>query len=219
MGDIKKPRKIYDTPFKPWDKTRLETERKTMKTYALKNKRELYGAQTTLRKKRRTARELLALPLEQRIKRERELLDSLTRLGLLTKTATLDAVLSLNDEALLERRLQTLVWRKGLANTASQARQFVVHGHVAVNGHRVTAPSYLVPLDEEKTIRYYGKPILIDQPTPQMKKDDLKKQFEEMKSGDAAPADEETPVDTESNEALSEEAAAETDETEASANE
>lgn len=194
MGDIKKPRKKYEPPFQAWDKSRLEKEGKWMKMYALKNKRELYIAQTFLRKKRRTARLLLALPLEQRIQRERELLDSLARIGLLNKTAGLDAVLSLTEDALLERRLQTIAWRKGLSNTPSQARQFIVHGHISVNGHRVNAPGYLVDLSEEKNVGYYGKPLHIENPTPKMKKDELRKKFEETKA--EAPAAEETAPDT-----------------------
>ena len=188
MGDIKKPRKKYEPPFQAWDKSRLETESKLVKTYALKNKRELYIAQTFLRKKRRTARHLLALPLEERLQRERELLDSLVTIGLVNKTATLDAVLGLTEEALLERRLQTIAWRKGLANTPAQARQFIVHGHVAVNAHRVNAPGYLVSLDEEKSVAYYGKPMQIENPTPKMKKDELKKKFEDIRAGDPVAA-------------------------------
>ena len=45
---------------------------------------------------------------------------------------------------ILERRLDNVVYRLGLARTRPQARQFVNHGHVRVDGHRVTIPSYLV---------------------------------------------------------------------------
>jgi small subunit ribosomal protein S4 len=45
---------------------------------------------------------------------------------------------------LLERRLDVVVFRMNLAHTMQQARQMVSHGHVQVNGRRVTIPSYLV---------------------------------------------------------------------------
>ncbi len=52
----------------------------------------------------------------------------------------------------MERRLQSLVHRKGLAKSPKQARQLVVHGHIRVGGRRITSPSYLVPVEQEETI-------------------------------------------------------------------
>jgi len=49
----------------------------------------------------------------------------------------------------LERRLDNVVWRAGLASSRAQARQFVLHGHVKVNGRKVNIPSYLVTAGEE----------------------------------------------------------------------
>lgn len=45
---------------------------------------------------------------------------------------------------LLERRLDNVVYRLGFASSRAQARQFVLHGHITVNGKRVNIPSYLV---------------------------------------------------------------------------
>ena len=70
MGDIKKLTNKYERPKKLWDKTRLEEEKKLKTEYGLKNKHELWRIETILRKKRQNARKLLALPLEQRIKRQ-----------------------------------------------------------------------------------------------------------------------------------------------------
>ena len=50
--------------------------------------------------------------------------------------------------SLLERRLDSVVYRLKLAVTCTQARQMVVHGHVLVNGQRVTSPAYLVAVDD-----------------------------------------------------------------------
>ncbi len=157
MGDPKKTVKHYEKPMRLWDKENLEKERIMKNTYGLQNKRELWRSKTILSKKRKTARLLLAMQPEERAKREQELLNSLIRLGLMDEKASLDDILTLTTEAILERRLQTVVWRKGLANTAKQARQFITHGHIAINGKKVTAPGYLVPAEEEAKIAYYGK--------------------------------------------------------------
>jgi len=190
MGDPKKTRKHFKRPLKIWDKQNIEREKILKGTYGLKNKRELWKAETTLRKKRHSARSLLALPLEQRLKREQQLLQSLARIGLLSQKATLDDVLTLGIESLLERRLQTLVLRKGLANTAIQARQFITHGHIAINGRRLTAPSYIVTAEEDEKISYYGGRKMVLKPVVEDKKKAKKpgetaKEFEEAKPGAA----------------------------------
>ncbi|MBI4078952.1 MAG: 30S ribosomal protein S4 [Candidatus Levybacteria bacterium] len=51
--------------------------------------------------------------------------------------------------ALLETRLDNLLYRLGLAKTRFQARQFVTHGHVLVNGKKVSIPSYQVNVGDE----------------------------------------------------------------------
>jgi small subunit ribosomal protein S4 len=68
--------------------------------------------------------------------------------------STLDDVLGLTQEAILNRRLETLVQRKGLAATCKQARQFIVHGHVSIDGRKVTIPGYVVKRSEEDKITY-----------------------------------------------------------------
>ncbi|MEM4235601.1 MAG: 30S ribosomal protein S4, partial [Candidatus Anstonellaceae archaeon] len=78
--------------------------------------------------------------------------------GIAKKSMKLEDILGLSVRDFLERRLQTLVVRKGLARTQKQARQLIVHGFIAVNGRRVTIPSYFVTAMEEPTIEYY-KPI------------------------------------------------------------
>lgn len=107
-----------------------------------------------LRRYRHRARELLALPAEVREKEEKALLKRLYDLGLVDENATLDDVLSLTVRDLLERRLQTVVYKKGLAKSIYHARQLVTHGHIAINGRRVTSPGYIVRRDEEELIGY-----------------------------------------------------------------
>lgn len=153
MGDPRRIRKKYQKPRHPWRADRIEAEKKILREYGLKNKRELWRVETILRNYRRQARNLLALRGEETGKKEKELMQSLKRLGLLKGDATLDDVLALKTRDLLERRLQTVVYRKGLANTIKHARQLIVHGHVTVKGGKVTAPSYMVKAEEEDSIQ------------------------------------------------------------------
>lgn len=171
MGDPRKTKKQYRRPMQIWDTESLGRERELRNLYGFKNKRELWKVETILRKKRKSARALLALPLEKRLKKEKELLDSLRKLGLLDSKAVLEDILTLSVQSLLERRLQTIVWRKGLANSIKQARQFITHGHIAIGGRRLTAPNYLVLAGEEEKIGYYaGKKMVLQQKQPEKKK-------------------------------------------------
>ncbi|MEM7818768.1 MAG: 30S ribosomal protein S4 [Candidatus Aenigmatarchaeota archaeon] len=146
---MKRQRKKYEVPRRPWDKERIEKEKKIMKDYGLKRKKELWRAEAILRKYRRIARDLAAKKDKEK---EKELIKKLNSLGLLDEKASLDDVLSLTVENILERRLQTVIFRKGLANTIKHARQLIVHGHVFVNGRKVLYPSYIVRRGEEEKI-------------------------------------------------------------------
>ncbi|WP_069806512.1 30S ribosomal protein S4 [Vulcanisaeta thermophila] len=164
MGDPRKPRKKYldGKPRKLWNRELLETELRLLGEYGLRNKRELWSARALLRAIKHRARSLLSMPAEQRAKLEAEFKERLLRMGLITDpTMPLDAVLSLDVSAVLDRRLQTLVYRKGLAKTIYEARQLVTHGHIAVNGRVIRSPGYLVPRDLEDKITYaINSPIL-----------------------------------------------------------
>ena len=161
MGDPKRHRKKYVTPRKPWDKVRLEREAQLVIKYGLRNKRELWRFENILRKYRRVARDLLSkvnLPgKEGEIARAKAnaVIKKLSRIGVLEENATLDDILNLTVEDFLERRLQTVVYRQGLARTIKQARQLITHGHIAVDGRRVTSPSYIVEREEETKIGFY----------------------------------------------------------------
>jgi len=169
-------RKQYETPRKQWDKQLLAREGKLVEFYGLKNKHELRKLETWMKYKRQAAKGLLALPLEKRQQRQEELMSGLRKIGLVKTEATLDDVLGLTVEAILEKRLQTMVLRKGLANTSKQARQFVVHGHIAINGRKVDTPGYVVPVSEVSGISWYKRPIKIETEAP---KKDLRREFEE----------------------------------------
>jgi small subunit ribosomal protein S4 len=76
-------------------------------------------------------------------------------MGLLEKGKSLDDVLTLKITDILNRRLQTLVYKKGLADSPLHARQLIVHGHIAIDKRRIRTPSYMVPIDKEDKIGYY----------------------------------------------------------------
>lgn len=153
MGDPKKPRKKWERPGHPWIKERLLEEMELLGKYGLRNKRELWKAQTLLRRIREKAKALLSLAPEVRAAREAELIRKLYHMGLLeSESATIDEILGLTTEHVLERRLQTIVYRKGFARTIHEARQLIVHGHIAIAGRRVTSPGYLVTREEEDLI-------------------------------------------------------------------
>lgn len=151
---MKRQRKKYLRPSHPWEKERMDAEDKTLRQFGLRRKEEIWRTHTLLRNFRRQARNLLAASGTQAERETKQLLDRLQKLGLVGAGTTLDDVLGLTIEKLLERRLQTLVWRKGLAKTQQQARQLVIHGHIAIGDKRVNVPSYLVPVEEEPLIGY-----------------------------------------------------------------
>jgi small subunit ribosomal protein S4 len=163
MGDPSKPRKKYSSPRHPWRADQLAEELYYLGTYGLRNKRELWRAKTELSRIRKQARNLLAAPDEVRAREEKRLLDRLKRMGVVDDGATLDDVLSLTVENLLERRLQTVVWRLGLARTPYQARQMIVHGHIMVGDRRVTIPSFIVERGMEEKVRIREDSPLIKQ--------------------------------------------------------
>jgi len=154
MGDPRKPRKKWEGPKHPWRKERLIEEMRIVGEYGLRNKRELWLAQSIIRKIRHRARALLAMPKEVREKLEKALIHRLYEMGLVNENATLENVLDLKVTDLLERRLQTIVYRKGLARTIHEARQLIVHGHIAIAGRRIRSPGYIVSRKEEELVDY-----------------------------------------------------------------
>jgi small subunit ribosomal protein S4 len=166
MGDTKKQRRKYETPRFPWRTDVLQAELKLLGQYGLRNKRELWRHETMLSRFRGTARSILAMPTEEGEKLKTQLLNRLNRLGILPENAVLDNVLDMAIGDILERRLQSLVFQKGLAKSVYQARQLISHGHIAIDGRKVTAPSYLVLRDEEANVNYASTSAMANQDHP-----------------------------------------------------
>lgn len=146
---VKKLQKQYETPNEGWDEERIQNEHELIEEYGLKNKKEVYKAQSQLRSIRREARKLNASEDEEQ---REDLINKAQRLGLTKSDAQLEDILTLRVEDFLDRRLQTAVNRRGYSDTIKEARQLVSHGHVYVDGQKVTVPGYLLTKTEEKNI-------------------------------------------------------------------
>ena len=161
MGDPKFSRRKYDTPSHPWRAERIKNETELQKRFGLKNKREIWKAQSIVRTLRSQSRDLQArtrIGEHQAEIETKQLLDKCGRLGLLpVEGTTLNDILSLSIEDVLTRRFQTMVFQRGLAYSADQARQFIVHRHITINGRIVNVPGYMVRRAEENAISYATK--------------------------------------------------------------
>lgn len=165
MGDPPKLRNKYSRPKHLWEADRLKEDTTLKREYGLKNMRELWIATAELKKYRREARRLLSLSEEEREKDKVKILTKLNNLGILDKDSAVDDILSLTVKHILERRLSTIVLRKGLAHTMPQSRQLITHGFIAIGGKKVSAPSYLV-YKEQETVISYAKPIDLTKKPP-----------------------------------------------------
>ncbi|MFA5746330.1 MAG: 30S ribosomal protein S4 [archaeon] len=177
MGEPKRLNRQFDVPRKLHDKQKMVIDRKLEREYGLKTKKEIWKAETVVRNYRKLARNLLAGNVDNYDKRMNELLGRLQKIGMFTKDHTIDDVLKLQASDILERRLQTQVFRRGLALTPKQARQLITHGHIIINGVKRTAPGSLVHAGDsiayidtsikaaiDRAQEQKGKPFLKDKP-------------------------------------------------------
>lgn len=169
MGDPRKLRKQYTAPRHPWERARIEKEKGIMDTYAPKNKLEIWRMDSVVKDCKSQAKKLSALRTKQAEKEQKLLLERLFRMGLIDENATLENILTLKLEDVMERRLQTMVMKRGLARSMSQARQFITHGHIRVGGNVVTSPSYLVKRGEDEAISFRQASRLSDPEHPERK--------------------------------------------------
>lgn len=183
MGDPRKHRRKYSTPGHPWQKERIDRENKLSEDYGLKNKKELWRHDSMLKQFKIQAKDLISRNDKQAEVEQKLFMQRLEKLNLLPADSKLEKVLELKLENILDRRLQTMLVKKGLARTMTQARQFVVHGHVIINGNVVDVPSYLLNAAEESAIQFDPKSPLSDaeHPERQLKSKGSKTNKEEAK--------------------------------------
>ena len=160
MGDPRRFKKKYKKPAHPFQKERIMEELEFLGRFGLRNKREFWKSRTMLGNWRGIARHSRTLSKEKSLNVQQTLITKLKRLGILGPEAEFEDVLHLTVEDVLKRRLQSLVYEKGLASTIYQARQYIVHGHIQVRNKKVNAPSYIVKKDEEDLISFVaGSPF------------------------------------------------------------
>jgi small subunit ribosomal protein S4 len=182
MGDPRKIRKKYDTPIHPWQKERIEEEKRLISEYGLGKKREIWSMLTKLKNFKNQAKSLVSRIDAQAEVEKKQLLDKLVRLGLMKAEDTMDKVLGLEVDELLERRIQTVLVRKKLARSMKQARQFITHGHILIGNKKVTFPSYLVTLEEESKISFSGSSTLNREDHPERVIKETKEKTDKKKS-------------------------------------
>lgn len=169
MAGIRKQKKKYSRPKKPFESERISDENKVVEKYGLKNKKELWRAQAAISRLRNIAKTLITAPAEE----QEAFISRLAQKGFLSSGSKIDNVLDMKQEDWLDRRLQTVVFKKGLAKTAKHARQLVGHNYVKVGDRVINIPSYIVTLKEEKLIslvpakpKAVAKPVLEAAPAP-----------------------------------------------------
>jgi small subunit ribosomal protein S4 len=139
-------KKRYLRPKKAYEISRIKEENELLKKYGLKNKKEVWKTIAKVDYFRHRAKALAKSPPEE----QQVLFSKLKSLGL--DANNISDVLALKIENILERRLPTIIFKKGLAKTAREARQMVVHKRVVIGSNIIDVPSYLVSLGEEKQI-------------------------------------------------------------------
>jgi len=157
MGDPRRLKKKFKKPKHPFQKDRIMEELEFLGRYGLRNKREYWKMRTMLGNWRNLARQSRKLSDERAKEVQQTLIQKLNRLGIIGAEAEFEDVLLLSTEDVLKRRLQTLVYERGLASTIYQARQYITHGHIQVGGKKINAPSYIVKRDEEELIDFTPK--------------------------------------------------------------
>ncbi len=156
-------KKKYSRPKKAFETARIAEENALLKKYALKSKTEVWKTIAKVNYFRRRAKELAKSPVEE----QKILFDKLKALGL--KTDTITDVLALKIEDILERRLPTILVKKGIAKTVKEARQMVAHKRIVIDNKVIDAPSYIVSLEEEGLIGLKKK---TKKPKPEPKKEE-----------------------------------------------
>merc|ERR1712224_944815 len=149
--------KTSKRPRRSFDKARLDKELQLIGTYGLKNKREIWRIGLVLSKVRAVARQLLTLEERdpQRIFQGQALMRRMIRYGILDEDKQrLDYVLALKIEDFMERRLQTLVFKRGLAKSIHHARVLIRQKHIRVGRQIVDIPSFMVRVESQPHIEF-----------------------------------------------------------------
>ena len=154
MGDIKRFKKKYTTPMHPWNATRITLERDIKSKYGVANKKEIWKMESALKTFKDQAKSLLTRIDAQAEKEREQMTKRMISLGLVKSGSEMDDILGLQLRDIMNRRLQTIVFKRRMARSIKHARQLIVHEHITVGGKKITSPSYLVPLADESSVSY-----------------------------------------------------------------
>jgi len=159
MGGVIRKKNVATTPANPWERERLVKELQLVGVYGLKNKRELWTFQTRARKDKERAKDLLtSINREEFLTQGRALLNRLCRDGMISSVdfvseedirANLINVLNFELSHYLDRRIQSIVLKAGLATNIHHARCLITHGHITVKGNVVDKPSMVIRSENE----------------------------------------------------------------------
>lgn len=169
MGDPKFSRSKTQTPTHPWRQARIDEEHALKEKYGLKKTggmREIWRERTSLRRYRNQAMKLIGRvdTSEGHFAKEKEqLISSLTRKGLLPEGASVGDVLQIDIDQMLSRRLQSVVYRRGLAPTMRSSRQLIMHGHISIGEQKMTVPGYHILKEEEELLQYNSNSPFMDE--------------------------------------------------------
>ena len=169
MGDPKFSRSKTQTPTHPWRQARIDEEHALKEKYGLKKTggmKEIWKERTSLRRYRNQAMKLIGRvdTSEGHFAKEKEqLISSLTRKGLLPEGASVGDVLQIDIDQMLSRRLQSVVYRRGLAPTMRSSRQLIMHGHISIGEQKMTVPGYHILKEEEELLQYNSNSPFTDE--------------------------------------------------------
>ena len=169
MGDLKFSRSKTQTPTHPWRQARIDEEHALKEKYGLKKTggmKEIWKERTSLRRYRNQAMKLIGRVDTSEghfAKEKNQLITSLTRKGLLPEGATVGDVLQIDIDQMLSRRLQSVVYRRGLAPTMRSSRQLIMHGHISIGEQKMTVPGYHILKEEEELLQYNSNSPFMDE--------------------------------------------------------
>ncbi|MAE13624.1 30S ribosomal protein S4 [Candidatus Woesearchaeota archaeon] len=183
MGDPRKTRKKYETPKHPWNKARIDSEKALVKEYGFRRKKEIYKMGSLLKAYKDRAKDLIPKQSVQADLLRNQLRSKLITLGLISEESQISEILGIEIEELMNRRLDSILVKKGLARSPLQARQFITHGHVLVSEKPITSPCYLVSTEQESQVIFRARSSLYSMDHPErMQPEEIAKRIEEKEN-------------------------------------
>ena len=150
---MKRKHKSYSKPKRPFSKERIVEENEIRKEFGLKNKQEIWKAESAVKGMKERAKKLISASESE----QKKLFEKLGKIGI--KVNSIADVLALDKKDYMKRRLQSVLLSKKKARTIKGARQLITHKKVLVDGNAVNSPSYIVPIELEDKITLRIKPI------------------------------------------------------------